>query len=81
MTQQLEKIVPGTEYTVQSGDTRKSIAMRAYNNSSQWRLISNANKTELVNYLRRPLPAGLKLRIPPKGGGGQGGGNVHIEGN
>jgi nucleoid-associated protein YgaU len=75
MTQQLEKIVQGTDYRVQPGDTRGSIAMRAYNNANKWKLIYNANEKELENFRRRPLPPGMVLYIPPEAG--VDGGNLH----
>ena len=75
MTQQVDKIEQGKDYTVRAGDTRKSIAERAYNNANKWRLIYNVNKKELENLRDRPLPAGMILHIPQEGLGD--GGNLH----
>lgn len=75
MAQQVEKIDQNKDYTVQAGDTRKSIAERAYNNANKWKLIYNANKKQLENLHNRPLPAGMILQIPREGVGG--GGDIH----
>jgi nucleoid-associated protein YgaU len=72
MTQQPGKIKQGEKYTVQAGDTRKSIAIRAYDNSNKWKLIYNANEDDIKNFDRRRLPPGTVLEIPAEGGGGSG---------
>ncbi len=81
MTQQPEKIEQGggdgisahieqgKGYRVQAGDTRKSIAIRAYHNTNKWKSIEEANKKELESFHNRPLPAGIVLHIPDQGGG------------
>jgi nucleoid-associated protein YgaU len=77
MTEQLVKIEQGKDYTVQAGDTRKSIAIRVYDNPNRWKLIEEANKQELENLHRHPLPEGMVLHIPVEGGGD--GISAHIE--
>lgn len=81
MTQQPGTIKQGEKYTVQAGDTRTSIAERAYNNANKWKLIGEdaANKMNLKNFYKRRLPAGMILQIPAEGG--KGGGNVHPQRN
>ena len=37
-------ITPGTNYTVQGGDSLFSIAQRAYGNGADWQIIYDANK-------------------------------------
>ena len=75
MTQQPNKIEQGKDYSVQAGDTRKSIAMRAYKNPRRWELIEEANIEELKDLRDRGLPPGMVLHIPAEGG--HGGGNIH----
>lgn len=51
----MAKIISGSEYTVQQGDTLYSIAQRAYGDVSQWIVIAHANQI--------PKP-GQKLYLP-----------------
>ncbi len=51
---------PGSEYTVQEGDTLESIAERVYGDRSQFTLIQEANGVEGT-----ALQIGQTLRIPP----------------
>lgn len=68
MTQQSGKINPGTNYTVQSGDTLWSIALRAYGNGNDWTVIYNypANQKVIGSNpnLSQALSPGLVLYIP-----------------
>lgn len=50
MTQYNQSITPGTNYTVQSGDTLWSIAQRAYGNGSDW--------TRIYDYAANGLASG-----------------------
>jgi nucleoid-associated protein YgaU len=49
MTQHSGHIQPGTNYTVQSGDTLSSIAQRAYGDANQWPKIYDANRQVIGN--------------------------------
>jgi nucleoid-associated protein YgaU len=75
MTQRPNKIEEGKDYIVQAGDTRESIAMRAYDDPRRWELIKMANIEELKDLGERHLPPGMVLHIPAEGG--HGGGNIH----
>ena len=70
MTQQAEKIEQGKSYSVQAGDTLKSIAARAYQNANKWKSIEDANVKKLESYHNHPLPAGIVLEIPDGEGEG-----------
>lgn len=76
MTQQPDEIAPGENYTVQAGDTLKSIAMRAYHDPNKWMWIYgyDANKQKIGNDPGL-LPHGIVLYIPDDGG--KGGGIIH----
>jgi LysM repeat protein len=63
MTQHTGHITPGTNYTVQSGDTLWAIAQRAYNNPEQWPTIYEANKRVIGNDPNLIYP-GQVLHIP-----------------
>ena len=55
---------PGSNYTVQSGDTLSSIAQRAYGNSNQWQVIYDANK-QVIGSNPNLIYPGQVLYIPP----------------
>ncbi|HZT99674.1 MAG TPA: LysM peptidoglycan-binding domain-containing protein [Ktedonobacteraceae bacterium] len=59
------QIKPGTTYTVQSGDTLSSIALRAYGNSAEhyWHKIYKANK-DVIGDDPNLIRAGEVLTIP-----------------
>ncbi|OLB55936.1 MAG: hypothetical protein AUI01_07200 [Ktedonobacter sp. 13_2_20CM_2_56_8] len=60
----MAQATPGSNYTVQPGDTLSSIAQRAYGDANQWQKIYDANKQVIGNdpNLIRP---GEVLFIPP----------------
>jgi nucleoid-associated protein YgaU len=51
------------EYTVEAGDTLRSIAQRVYGDAEQWRRIYDANR-ETIGPDPDTLNAGTRLRIP-----------------
>ena len=55
---------PGSNYTVQSGDTLFSIAQQAYGDGNQWQKIYDANKQVIGNDPNQIHP-GMVLYIPP----------------
>jgi hypothetical protein len=55
--------VPTTRYTVQQGDTLKSIAKSYYHDESKWTVIVAVN-SRLRRANQQDLPAGLELEIP-----------------
>jgi LysM repeat protein len=55
---------PGSNYTVQSGDTLSSIAQRAYGDSNQWQVIYDANK-HVIGSNPNVIYPGQVLYIPP----------------
>lgn len=59
-----EEIVgnPGSEYTVQKGDTLSHIAKAHYGKASQWRRIFDANRDQLDDPDR--IQPGQRLKIP-----------------
>src|SRR2546421_10469572 len=60
---QMAQATPGSNYTVQPGDTLSSIAQQAYGDANQWQKIYDANKQVIGNdpNLIRP---GEVLSIP-----------------
>src|SRR2546430_16517623 len=60
---QMAQATPGSNYTVQPGDTLSSIAQQAYGDANQWQRIYDANKQVIGNdpNLIRP---GEVLSIP-----------------
>ena len=56
----MAQATPGSNYTVQQGDTLSSIAQQAYGDSNQWEVISNANNITNPNLIY----AGQVLYIP-----------------
>ena len=63
MTQQA-RITPGSNYTVQTGDSLWAIAERAYGNGADWPTIYEANKAEIGNNPNLIYP-GQVFHIPP----------------
>ena len=63
MTQQA-RITPGSNYTVQTGDSLWAIAVRAYGNGADWPTIYEANKAEIGNNPNLIYP-GQVFHIPP----------------
>ena len=65
MTQHSGHIEPGTNYTVQQGDTLSGIALRSYGDGSEnsWRRIYNAN-LQVIGYDPNQLRPGEVLLIP-----------------
>ena len=59
----MAQATPGSNYTVQSGDTLTSIAQQAYGDSNQWPEIYNAN-TQVIGNDPNYLHAGQVLFIP-----------------
>ncbi len=59
----MAQATPGSDYTVQSGDTLTSIAQQAYGDSNQWPEIYNAN-TQVIGNDPNYLHAGQILFIP-----------------
>ena len=55
---------PGSNYTVQQGDTLYSIAQRAYGDSNQWQTIYDANK-QVIGSNPNLIHPGEVLYIPP----------------
>jgi hypothetical protein len=53
----------GEEYTVETGDTLRSIAERVYGDAAQWPRVYDANR-ETVGPDPDTLKAGTRLRIP-----------------
>jgi LysM repeat protein len=56
----MAQATPGSNYTIQQGDTLSSIAQQAYGDSNQWEVISNANNITDPNLIY----AGQVLYIP-----------------
>jgi LysM repeat protein len=56
----MAQATPGSEYTVQPGDTLYSIAQQAYGDSSKWPVIAQANAISDPNLIH----PGQKLYIP-----------------
>ena len=56
----MAQATPGSNYTVQQGDTLSGIAQQAYGDSNQWEAISNANNITDPNLIY----AGQVLYIP-----------------
>jgi nucleoid-associated protein YgaU len=74
MAQQPQQIQPGSDYTVQTGDTLWDIAQRVYNHQEDWATIYNANKQvigdnpDLIHpgqVLHIPLQPDISIRKPP----------------
>ncbi|TMC98723.1 MAG: LysM peptidoglycan-binding domain-containing protein, partial [Chloroflexi bacterium] len=61
---QMAQATPGSNYTVQAGDTLSSIAQRAYGDANQWQKIYDANKQVIGNDPNQIRP-GEVLYIPP----------------
>lgn len=64
MTQQARHIAPGSNYTVQTGDSLWAIAERAYGNGADWPTIYEANKAVIGNNPNLIYP-GQVFHIPP----------------
>lgn len=60
----MAQIEPGSNYTVQPGDSLFSIAQNAYGNGNQWQKIYDANKQVIGNDPNSIRP-GQVLFIPP----------------
>ena len=60
----MAQATPGSNYTVQSGDTLFSIAQQAYGDGNQWQKIYDANKQVIGNDPNQIHP-GMVLYIPP----------------
>ena len=58
------KPVPGSNYTVQPGDTLSGIAQQAYGDGNQWQVIYNAN-TQVIGNDPNLIRPGEVLYIPP----------------
>jgi LysM repeat protein len=59
----MAQATPGSNYTVQGGDTLSSIAQQAYGNSSQWQIIYDANK-QVIGSNPNVIYPGQVLYIP-----------------
>jgi LysM repeat protein len=59
----MAQATPGSNYTVQGGDTLSSIAQEAYGDSNQWQIIYDANKQVIGNNPNVIIP-GQVLFIP-----------------
>lgn len=57
--------VQNEQYTVQSGDTLRSIAARAYGLSENWTLIRDANQFTLKTDNLESVSEGENIFIPP----------------
>ena len=55
---------PGSNYTVQPGDTLSGIAQQAYGDGNQWQIIYNAN-TQVIGNNPNLIRPGEVLYIPP----------------
>ena len=60
---QMDQATPGSNYTVQQGDTLFSLAQQAYGDSTKWQVIYNANKQVIGDDPNRLVP-GEVLSIP-----------------
>src|SRR5437588_1062569 len=58
------KPTPGSNYTVQPGDTLSGIAQQAYGDGNQWQVIYNAN-TQVIGNDPNLIRPGEVLYIPP----------------
>src|SRR5438045_9102865 len=56
----MAQAIPGSDYTVQQGDTLFSIAQQAYGDGNQWPVIANANNISGPNH----ITIGQVLYIP-----------------
>ncbi|TME06564.1 MAG: LysM peptidoglycan-binding domain-containing protein [Chloroflexi bacterium] len=61
---QMAQATPGSNYTVQPGDTLYSIAQRAYGDGNKWQIIYDANK-QVIGSNPNLLRPGEVLYIPP----------------
>ncbi len=59
----MAQVTPGSNYTVQQGDTLSSIAQQAYGDANQWQVIYNAN-TQVIGSNPNALRPGEVLYIP-----------------
>ncbi len=59
----MAQATPGSNYTVQQGDTLSAIAQQAYGDSNQWQLIYNAN-LKVIGADPNLLRPGEELFIP-----------------
>ncbi|MBV9710093.1 MAG: LysM peptidoglycan-binding domain-containing protein [Ktedonobacteraceae bacterium] len=59
----MAQATPGSDYTVQSGDTLSSIAQQAYGNANEWQKIYDAN-AQVIGNDPNLIRAGEVLRIP-----------------
>jgi len=60
----MAQATPGSNYTVQPGDTLYSIAQRAYDDGNKWQIIYDANK-QVIGSDPNLLRPGEVLYIPP----------------
>src|SRR5438552_6484939 len=60
----MAQATPGSNYTVQSGDTLSGIAQQAYGDGNQWQIIYNAN-TQVIGNNPNLIRPGEVLYIPP----------------
>ena len=61
---QVERILPGSNYTVRLGDSLFLIAQRAYGNAADWPIIYEANR-QVIGLNPDVLHTGQVLAIPP----------------
>jgi hypothetical protein len=61
---QMAQATPGSDYTVQAGDTLSSIAQQAYGDANQWQKIYDANK-QVIGGDPNLIRPGQVLFIPP----------------
>ena len=59
----MANITPGSQYTIQAGDTLSAIAQQAYGDSNQWQKVYEANK-ESIGSDPNALRPGTILTIP-----------------
>ena len=60
----MAQATPGSNYTVQQGDTLSSIAQQAYGDGNKWQIIYDANK-QVIGSDPNLLRPGEVLYIPP----------------